>query len=305
MTPGLAQRTPAEAGPAPATAGALLRAGVALLRQAGIENAAREAGWLVAAALSCSSLTLRLEADRLLEAKHRRRAWALLTRRAAREPLQYLLGTQEFCGLEFAVSPAVLIPRPETELLVEELVRAGCVRGGTVVADVGTGSGCIAVAAARALPGALVYATDLSRDALRVAQDNAARHGVADRVRFLAGDGCRPLAAEGLHGRLAALVSNPPYVPDAELDRLQPEVGRFEPRLALAGGPDGLTLHRRLLSEAKPLLIPGGLLALEVGQGQAGRLRELAEAEGGYRYLGTRHDAAGIERVVCLQRMPT
>lgn len=281
--------------------GEVLRAGIALLRAAGVERAEREAGWLLEAALGASPLTVRLERVRRLSEDERARAARLFARRASREPLQYILGTQEFCGLDFLVGPEVLIPRPESELLVQALAGADAVRAHPLVADIGTGSGCLAVAAAHRLPELLVYAVDLSPPALRVARANAERHGVAGRIRFLEGDLCRPLEAEGLRGKLGAILSNPPYIADAEIDGLQPEVKRFEPRLALAGGPDGLALHRRLLAEAWPLLAPGGALLVEVAAGQAGAVRDLAEAQGGYRLVRVLTDGAGLDRVVCLE----
>lgn len=278
--------------------GEVLRAGVALLRSAGIERAEREAGWLLEAALGTSPLAVRLESARRLSADERARAERLFARRASREPLQYILGTQEFCGLDFLVGPDVLIPRPESEVLVEALAASQAAQANPLIADIGTGSGCLAVAAAHRLPAILVYAVDLSPGALRVARANAERHGVAGRVRFLEGDLCRPLEAEGLRGRLGAILSNPPYIPEAEVEGLQPEVGRFEPRLALAGGPDGLAFHRRLLAEARDLLAPGGLLLLEVAAGQADAVQALASAQGGYRLGEVLKDGAGIERVV-------
>lgn len=277
------------------------RAGIAVLRSAGIEQPEREAGWLLEGALGLSPLALRLEGARALTDAERVRATGFFARRASREPLQYILGSQEFCGLDFLVGPDVLIPRPESELLVHALAASDLARTHPLVADIGTGSGCLAVAAAHRLPAIRVYAVDLSPGALRVARANAERHGVAGRVRFLEGDLCRPLEAEGLCGKLGAVVSNPPYIAEAELDGLQPEVGRFEPRLALAGGPDGLALHRRLLAEARPLLVTGGWLLLEVAAGQAGAVQRLAEAHGGYRLVQVRRDGGGIERMVCLE----
>ncbi|MEW6542549.1 MAG: peptide chain release factor N(5)-glutamine methyltransferase [Nitrospirota bacterium] len=280
----------------------LLRRGRALLAEAGIEQADREAGWLVEGALGLSRLTLHLEGPRLVSPEEQRLASERFARRAAREPLQYVLGTQEFCGREFEVGPAVLIPRPETEGLVEEARRRCAEVPQPLVADVGTGSGCIAVALAHALTQAVLYATDVSEAALETARRNVRRHGVGERVRLLAGDLCEPLRRLGLGGRLHAIVSNPPYVPTAELASLQPEVRDHEPRLALDGGPDGLAFHRTLLREAPELLVPGGWLLLEVGQGQADLIRETARELDGYGEPHIAKDAAGIERIVSLRK---
>jgi len=276
--------------------------GHAALSAAGINNARRETLWILESALGVPSLKIQTEWRRPVSSHERERARLLLSRRAAREPLQYLLGTQEFCGLEFRVDPGVLIPRPETELLVREIVSHESPAWPPVIADVGTGSGCVAVAVARALPAASLYATDQSPVALRIARHNAHCHQVSDRISFLHGDLLRPLAELGLTRQLTAAVSNPPYIAEADFPDLMPEVGRFEPRLALVGGEDGLAVHRRLLTEAPAFLMKGGLLALEVGQGQAARLRALADAHGGYCHVHTVQDQAGIERVLCFRK---
>lgn len=287
------------------TLGRLWQDGTARLATAGIKNAANEAVWILEDALGVSRLTLRLEGDRVVGTESRCRAEAWLTRRATGEPLQYILGTQEFYGLDFAVNPSVLIPRPETEGLVEETLRLLSGMGSTdalALADIGTGSGCIAVALSRGLPAARLWATDLSSAALEVAGRNAVRHGVADRIVFREGDLFAPLRGLGLEGTLSAVVSNPPYIPDGDFPGLPRAVKNYEPRLALAGGPDGLAVHRRLLHEAWEFLKPGGWLLVELGSGQADSLRALATTEGRYGKFDLVRDFAGIERVVYLQK---
>ncbi len=283
------------------TIGELACEGVALLSRAGIEQAERETAWLLEHALCRTQLELRLNGLQAVEGEGLRRAQALLARRTGREPLQYLLGTQEFCGLEFEVEPGVLIPRPETEGLVEAVSRLASGER-PVIADIGTGSGCIAVSLARRLPQAALYATDCSAAALRVARRNAERHGVAARIAWLEGDLLEPLRARGLSGLVNVLVSNPPYIAEREWEALQPEVRLFEPRVALAGGEDGLAIYRRLVRDAADLLYEGGWLIVEVGQGQADPVRRLIEDTGRYGAMEIRPDQAGIERVVCAQR---
>jgi release factor glutamine methyltransferase len=284
------------------TVNELLRQGTKRLQQAGIESAKQEAVWILEAALERTHLQLRLDRDRQVPAAQFQRAEDLLRRRAAREPLQYLLSSQEFCGRAFAVTPAVLIPRPETELLVEETAPRLAMTPRPLIADVGTGSGCIAVSLALSLPQAEIYGIDCSSEALRVARENLSRHGVTDRVTLLEGDLLEPLETFSVQGRLTAVLSNPPYIPEDELDRLQPEVGLFEPRLALAGGPDGLAIHRRLILRALRYLAPGGILAMEVGAGSASACVELLCAHDGYRDIRTIRDQQGIERIVWAER---
>ena len=206
---------------AAATIGDLRRQAWGLLKDAGIANAARETDWLLASVLGVPSHVLILEGTRQVSVLQAEQVRTLLTRRAAREPLQYLLGTQEFRGLDIAVTPDVLIPRPETELLVEETLRAVMGIAGPAIADVGTGSGCIAVAVACERPDATVYALDLSGGALAVARSNAARHGTRDRIRFIQADLLEALCVEAA-GALDVIVSNPPYIPEREVEGLQP-----------------------------------------------------------------------------------
>ena len=185
----------------------------------------------------------------------------LVKRRAAGEPLQYVLGTASFYGLEFAVDKRVLVPRPETELLVDHVVKNGA--AARTVVDLGTGSGAIAVTLAKKLPGARVSAVDLSPDALEVARANAATHGAS--VEFLQGDLLAPLPAEA---RFDWIVSNPPYIPAGAIASLAREIRDHEPRTALDGGADGLDVLRRIAAEAKARLAPDGRVAVEIGAGQ-------------------------------------
>jgi release factor glutamine methyltransferase len=285
------------------TIGALVIRARQRLEQAGLDNAAQEALWLLAHALKLRSHHLASEAGQTVSDEMRTRAELLVSRRAAREPLQYILGTEEFCGLEFHVSPAVLIPRPETELLVQEAVRRGGLQKGGTLVDVGTGSGCVAVTLATILTGTRILATDRSVEALAVARQNADLHQVGSRIEWLEGDLLAPLRNRGMARAVDVIVSNPPYIAERDWDRLQPEVRAHEPRAALVGGPEGTEFHERLLHEAREWLAPGGLLLMEIGQGQASALRQMARQAGGYAAFQMVEDAAGIDRVAIVQRV--
>lgn len=221
-----------------------------------------------------------------------------LGERARRIPLAYITGEREFWSLRLRVDRRVLVPRPETETLVEAALER--IDPGTRVADVGTGSGAIVIALAHELGSGVFIGTDRSAPALAVAQANAAEHGLEERIEFLEGDLLDPLS--GRHGLLDALVSNPPYIPTAELGALEPEVRDFEPRAALDGGSDGLALIARLVAGAPPLLRCGGWLLLEIGAGQAAAVRALLRRTGCFDDISTRRDLAGIERVVAARR---
>lgn len=288
-----------------ATLGEVLAESRRLLEQAGIESAGQEAFWIVEHALRLPAHRVATDRDRLLSHTELVVARELVGRRVGREPLQYILGTQEFCGLEFNINPAVLIPRPETELLVEYIAqRISAERQATIV-DVCTGSGCIAVAIARLRPCARVIATDLSNPALAVARQNATRHAMGERITWLEGDLLRPLAEQGLEGRIDVIVSNPPYIAEAEWLTLQPEVRLFEPRTALVAGPQGTELHERLLQEAARYLAPGGALIMEIGAGQARAMQRTVGQISEYRFHQLVYDAAGLERVVIVERSGT
>lgn len=282
--------------------GALLAEAVRDLNAAGIDQAALEASWLLEHVLKVSPLMQRVNLERRMPDQECDRVRALVARRAKREPLQYLLGTQEFCGREFCVTPSVLIPRPESALLVDEAVRRCAHNPSAMVVDVGTGSGCLAVSVALALPRARVWAIDTSPDALAVARANMAQYKVDSRIESFLGDLLEPLGNEAWAYQPDVILSNPPYIADLELLALQPEVRNFEPRIALAGGCDGMDVHRRLLQQAPAYLRPGGVLLMEVGIGQAAAVCRQAEASGWFRTASVLQDQAGIDRVVCFEK---
>lgn len=284
------------------TVGALVVWARQSLGQAGVSNGAQEAVWLLEHALALRSHQLVSQTDRLVSPDVRARIEALVARRVAREPLQYLLGTQEFCGLEFSVSPAVLIPRPETELLIQYIVGHVHALSEATIVDVGTGSGCVAITLAARLKGRRILAIDRSPEALEVAQRNAVRHAVRDRIEWLEGDLLAPLRERQVADTIDVIVSNPPYISESDWAGLEPEVRVFEPRMALIGGAQGTEFHERLLRESREFLAPGGLLIMEIGVGQAATVRQFAEQIGGYTALRIIEDAAGIERVVIAQR---
>jgi release factor glutamine methyltransferase len=276
----------------------LLPWAVHTLVQTGIERAGFEVQLLLAQALGVSRVAVITGSLPPPDEEQIVKFVRLIAKRAKRVPLAYLRGDQEFYGLPFRVSPAVLIPRPETEMLVDAAVR-DYRRGQYVperpfmVADIGTGSGCIAISILACCPAARAVGYDISRRAVAVARKNAAMNGVAARFRLVRSD--RFTAAE--HGGYDVIVSNPPYIPTGEILQLQPEVRDYEPRLALDGGPDGLGFYPGLASEARRALRPGGHLYVEVGQGQAQLVAEIFRAAG-LNEVEVYPDLAGIERVV-------
>jgi release factor glutamine methyltransferase len=231
------------------------------------------------------------------EAVERFSEWVI--RRSTREPLAYILGEKEFYSLCFEVTPAVIIPRPETEILVETALSIVKQKRHPVVADIGLGSGAVAISIAKNLQDGLVYGTEVSAEALEVARRNAERMGVCDWVCFLQGDLFEPLEDRSFD----LIVSNPPYIPSGEIDCLEPEISKYEPRGALDGGPDGLDYFRRIATSAPEHVRPGGALALEVGMGQAESVRTLLSAAG-FNNPRSIKDYAGIERVVVASKEP-
>jgi release factor glutamine methyltransferase len=250
------------------------------LARKGVDSPRLQVELLLAHVLGLPRLQLYLNFERLLTAPELESLRELVRRRGRREPLQHLVGSTSFCGLEIRVTPDVLIPRPETEVLAELAWTWLNGRGPAppvTVLDFGTGSGCLAIALAVKCPQAQVYAVDVSAPALAVAQANGERLGVAKRIRWVCGDG---FAALDQQTRFDLVVANPPYLPTAVIATLQPEVRDFDPRLALDGGIDGLDFMRRLAREGPGVLRPGGCLMAELGDGQATDARGLFASSG-------------------------
>lgn len=278
-----------------------LREASEVLRESGLDEPRREAVSLLSHALSRDRAFLVTHSDRLLMAEQLRSYLSSVERRAAGEPLQYITGSQEFYGLDFEVNESVLIPRPETELLVETALEILKGADAPLVCDVGTGSGCIAVSLLHERRDARAIALDVSSAALEVAARNAARNGVAERIDFLVSDCFDALApVEYDAARFDLIASNPPYIAEDDLESLQREVREHEPRLALTPGGDGLKVIRRLVSESPRHLKPGGHLLIEIGFGQHVHVASLTEPRV-WTLLDIRRDLQGIPRTVVLR----
>ncbi|MGA3295619.1 MAG: peptide chain release factor N(5)-glutamine methyltransferase [Candidatus Acidiferrales bacterium] len=313
---------------------AALKEGIARLRAAQVPSHTLAAELLLLHALGRDRAWLYSHAETSLDPDVAEKYFVLVARRASGEPTQYLTGKQEFWGLEFEVTPAVLIPRPETEHVVEVALERLGARGIKIdlktgapspqlrVADVGTGSGCLAVALAHELPHAEIFATDISAAAIEVARRNAARHAVADRIHFVQTnllDAClsEPLITNrqspitGHESRVTShesrlfdlIVSNPPYVAHNEASTLPREVRDHEPASALFGGPTGVAIYPSLIEQARALLRPPGILVLELGYGTADRVRAIFAAQSGWSNVCITNDLAGIPRVLAAERV--
>lgn len=273
----------------------------AWLERQGVPSARLQAECLLAHALGLKRLQLYLKFDQVVPEPALEQMRMLLRRRAAREPLQHLMGTTAFADFELLTTPQALIPRPETELLLEHasrwlknrLAEAGSPAEPALL-DWGTGSGCLAIGLAREFSTAHVTAVDVSADALSLARQNAEKNGVANRIQFVLGDGFAALPPEA---RFDLVVANPPYIPSAEIQQLEPEVRDYDPRLALDGGPDGLDFYRRLAGEGLLRLADGGALWLELGHGQAAQVCQIFEGNG-WRVIALELDYQCIERVL-------
>jgi release factor glutamine methyltransferase len=248
------------------------------LAKKGVESPRLQTELLLAHALKMPRMNLYLNFERSLQPAELDAVRELVKRRGQHEPLQHIIGSTSFCGLEFTVNRHVLVPRPETELLAEigwQFLSTRNFERSTAL-DFGTGSGCIAIALAAKCPAAQIVALDASADALAVATQNAARNGVADRIQFVLSDGFASLPASS---RFDLIISNPPYIPTTEIASLQREVRDYDPRAALDGGPEGLDFYRQLASQAGEFLGPNSKIMVELGDGQADAVRNIFETQ--------------------------
>jgi release factor glutamine methyltransferase len=282
---------------------AVLREASRRLISAGIASGALDAEVLLGHVLSAGREQMVLAANTTLTHTDLRAYERLLARRLKREPAAYITGKREFWSLEFHVTPDVLIPRPETETLVEVALKSARDFGSAEplrIIDLGTGSGAIAVALAAELANAEIWATDVSAAALSVARDNARRNHVADKIQFVAGDLLGEInRAEPFH----LIVSNPPYISSADIDALEPEVSHWEPRAALDGGPDGLDYYRRIAAQAFHYLAPSSVLAVEIGAGMGEAVAALFKQAADCYDVTVQKDYAGKQRVVVARKI--
>lgn len=281
-----------------------LREGAEFLSRMGAESARLDAELLLGMALGCPREKLCLNHEMALGFPVKDLYCSLLERRARREPLSYIVGRREFWSLEFYVAPEVLVPRPETEMLVEvtlglakELNKNHPIK----ILDLGTGSGAVAVSLAKELGDVEIWATDLSARCLEVARSNALRHGVEEKIHFLQGDLFDPV--KGQLNFFDMVVSNPPYVRRRELKNLPPEVREWEPKAALDGGEDGLDFYRRIMAEGHLYLVDGGFVVLEIGADMGEEVCRLSAKAVGYSARSVRQDYAGKDRIVITQKL--
>ncbi len=271
-----------------------LKKAAAYLASREIEETEANIEFLMAHVLGSGRADVKAASGRILTEKQGHHFWELVKERARRVPLAYVLGSQPFMGLDIKVTGSVLVPRPETEELVEAVIEAAKDAARPLhIVDIGTGSGCAAIALAKHLPRVMLYATEISAAALAVAEDNARRHNLSHRIRFLREDFFKPHKATAPWADI--VVTNPPYVPTAEVKRLAAEVRR-EPVLALDGGKDGLAAIRAIAADVPHVLKPGGRLFLEFGAGQVEKVRGILR-HNGFGELRIRKDFAGLERI--------
>lgn len=285
------------------TVASILAKAAGYLREKGVESPRLDAEILLTHVLDVDRVQLYTRHNRPLIGEELESYRSLLGRRAQEEPTAYLVGRKEFYSLEFFVGPGVLIPRPETEFLVATAIeKVKGKNGPSKAADIGTGSGCVAVALAVYAPDCEVFATERSTIAAGFARRNAASHNVHERVTIAEGEFFEPLRRMGFEGKLDVVVSNPPYIAEGEFENLPATVRDYEPREALVAGPTGTECHEAIALDAPEFLVPGGILAMEVGAGQCARVRRALGKTGAYGEPETVRDYGGVERVIVAKR---
>jgi len=280
----------------------ILNQAVEELRSKEIDRPRTNAELLLGVVLDVKKVDLYLNPDRTLTSQQVKKFKQFVRERISGKPLQYVIGTTEFFGLEFDVNESVLIPRPETETLVETVVEHLKNTSQPKIIDLGTGSGAIAIALAKNLENCFVFASDISSDALKVANENAKRHEVEDQIEFVCGDLFEPLKNKNLEGTIDCVVSNPPYVSMEEFDNLPKEVKNYEPIVALKTDEEGMSFHRKIVGNSLDFLKQNGILALEVGLGQATKVAGLIRSQKEFENTEIKEDLGGIERIVIARR---
>jgi release factor glutamine methyltransferase len=273
-----------------------------VLRENEISNPRSTTEIFLSSILSLKRVELYLNKDRILTQPENEKLNSYFQQRISGKPIQYITGEVGFFGLDFKIDPRAMIPRPETEVLVSEIVeqfkKTKKEFDPLKVVDIGTGSGVIAITLASELKNSLIYATDISKDALELAKENAGRNNVEQRIEFVYGDLFEPLEEKNVENSIDCIVSNPPYVKDSELGKLDKEIRDYEPKVALLSGEDGIDFHKKITEGAVTYLKSGGLLAFEVALGDAERLTEFIASNNSYESIKIVKDLAGIKRVV-------
>jgi release factor glutamine methyltransferase len=281
----------------------ILNQAVEKLRLAGIDRPRTNAELLLGAVLNKSKVDLYLDKDRILTSDEIEKFNQYMEERISGRPVQYIIGMVEFFGLEFKVDQRVLIPRPETEALVEVVIEKLANNENPKIIDLGTGSGAIAISLARNLKRSFIYAIDLSKDALVMAKENAIRNKVENKIEFFCGDLFEPLKNKNLGGQIDCVVSNPPYVTKDEFERLPKEIKDYEPIVALKTDEEGTSFHGKIIENSLDFLNKSGILALEVGLGQANKVADLIRNRKDFDNAEIKKDLGGIERIVVLRKI--
>lgn len=276
----------------------ILNRAVEKLRGEGIDRPRTNAELLLGAVLNAKKIDLYLNRDQTLTPQQIQKFNQFICERIQRKPLQYIIGSTEFFGLEFEVSQNVLIPRPETETLVETVIEHLKNCSQPKIIDLGTGSGAIAISLAKNLESCFVFATDVSSDALIVAKENARRNKVESQIEFICGDLFEPLRNKNLDGEIDCVVSNPPYVSKEEFAHLPKEVKDYEPIVALKTEEEGTFFHNKIIEGSRDFLKEGGILALEVGLGQASKVADLIRNRKDFKNTEIKRDLGGTDRIV-------